>query len=188
MKIQEVIVVEGRDDVRAINQAVEAVCITTSGLGLNDEIRETIRTAGRTRGVIIFTDPDHPGEKIRKMVKALVPDAKEAFLPRAEATNPKTGKFGIEFARPESIRRALAEAKSTLRPEDIPDPYTQEDLVYYGLTGQADSSALRNFLANRFGIGHANGKQFLKKMNGFALDRKELEAAIGEWHKSHENQ
>lgn len=186
MKIKEIIIVEGRDDVRAVKAAVEAECLTTSGLGLNEEILKTIKTAAEKRGIIIFTDPDFPGDKIRKAVKKIVPEAREAFLKREDAINPRTGKFGIEFAKPDAIRLALKNAKTTLISEE--DRYSQEDIALYGLSGRPFSSHLRNYLSDYFGIGHANAKQFLKKINAFDIDRKELEKKIREWLEENENQ
>lgn len=185
MKIKEIIVVEGRDDVRAINAAVEGQCITTSGLGLNAEIMKTIKNAGDKQGIIIFTDPDFPGDKIRKMVKREVPDAKEAFLRREDAINPKTGKFGIEFASPKAIQEALKNAKVTFNTKD--EEYSLKDMAYYGLTGTSYSGILRDFLSDYFVIGHANGKQFLKKLNAFDIKRSELEEKIKEWLDKNEN-
>jgi len=185
LKIKEIIVVEGRDDVRAIKAAVDAECITTSGLGLNDEIMKTIKNGAEKKGIIIFTDPDFPGDKIRKMVKAQVPDAKEAFLKREDALNPKTGKFGIEFASPKAIIKALKAAKSTVN--SVEEEYTWEDIISYGLTGKPYSRALRTYLSNYFVIGHANGKQFLKKINAFDIKRSELEEKIKEWLDKNEN-
>ena len=68
MKIKEIIVVEGRDDTVAIRRAVDADTIETNGAAINDETIERIRLAQQQRGVIIFTDPDYPGEKIRKTI------------------------------------------------------------------------------------------------------------------------
>ena len=65
MKIKEIIVVEGKDDTTAIKRAVNADTIETNGSAVNDETIEKIKLAQTTRGVIIFTDPDFPGEKIR---------------------------------------------------------------------------------------------------------------------------
>lgn len=63
MKIKEFIVVEGRDDTTAIKRAVEADTIETNGSAINQATIEKIKRAQETRGVIIFTDPDYPGEK-----------------------------------------------------------------------------------------------------------------------------
>ena len=186
MKLKEIIIVEGRDDVRAVKAAVDAECITTSGLGLNPEILKTIKTASERKGIIIFTDPDFPGDKIRKAVKEMVPDAREAFLKREDAINPRTGKFGIEFAQPEAIREALKNAKSTV--VSGKERFSEKDTVFYGLKGMPYSSFLRGFLSDYFGIGHANAKQFLKKINAFDIERKELENKINEWLEKNENQ
>ena len=184
-KIKEVIVVEGKSDTLKIQQAVDADTIETQGLALMEETLELIEHAQETRGVIVFTDPDYPGDKIRKMVKAVVPDAKEAFLRREDAINPKTGKFGIEFASPASIIDALKNAKVTINSKE--EEYTWDDMIHYGLTGVPDSGALREYLSDFFGIGHANGKQFLKKINAFDIKRPELEEKIREWLENNEN-
>ena len=69
MKIKEIIVVEGKDDTAAIKKAVDADTIETNGSAINDRVQfNKIRLAQETRGVIIFTDPDFPGEKIRKTI------------------------------------------------------------------------------------------------------------------------
>lgn len=185
LKIKEIIVVEGRDDVRAVKAAVDAECITTSGLGLNPEIMKTIKNAASKKGIIIFTDPDFPGDKIRKMVKNEIPDAKEAFLKRQDATSSKTGKFGIEFACPAAIIQALKNAKVTINTKD--EEYTLGDMAKYGLMGKSYSGTLREFLSDHFIIGHANGKQFLKKINAFDIPRLELEEKIKEWLDKNEN-
>ena len=65
MKIKEVIVVEGRDDTAAIKRAVQADTIETGGSAINAKTIEKIRLAQQKRGVIIFTDPDYQGERIR---------------------------------------------------------------------------------------------------------------------------
>ena len=96
--IKEIIVVEGRDDVTAVKRALDAELITTGGFGFPKGVMERIKAAQKRRGVIIFTDPDFAGEKIRKKIAAEVPGCKHAFLPREEAK--KDGDIGIENASP----------------------------------------------------------------------------------------
>ena len=64
--IKEIIVVEGRDDVTAVKRALDAELITTGGFGFPKGVMERIKGSSKRRGVIIFTDPDFAGEKIRK--------------------------------------------------------------------------------------------------------------------------
>lgn len=73
MKIKEIIVVEGRDDTAKIKSAVDADTIETNGSAIGEDVIKRIRLAQETRGVIILTDPDFPGEKIRKTIAEKVP-------------------------------------------------------------------------------------------------------------------
>ena len=78
--INEVIVVEGRDDTAAINKAVEAVTIETHGYGISAATWKKLDNAYETKGLIVMTDPDHAGRKIRERICARYHDAKQAFL------------------------------------------------------------------------------------------------------------
>ena len=80
MKIKEIIVVEGKNDTAKIKKAVDADTIETNGTEISQETLELIKIAHDKRGVIVFTDPDAPGEKIRKQIQAYVPGVKHAFL------------------------------------------------------------------------------------------------------------
>ncbi|NLK35638.1 MAG: toprim domain-containing protein, partial [Gracilibacteraceae bacterium] len=66
--LKETIVVEGKNDAAAVRRAVEADIIITNGFGLNRSILDRIRTAQEKHGVIVLTDPDFMGEKIRKKI------------------------------------------------------------------------------------------------------------------------
>lgn len=65
-KIKEVIVVEGKKDTEKIQLAVDASTIETQGMALEEETLRLIEHAQKEQGVIVFTDPDYPGETIRK--------------------------------------------------------------------------------------------------------------------------
>ena len=104
-KIEEIIVVEGRDDTAAIRCAVDAVTIETHGFGIREETWDLIDKAYQTKGIIVFTDPDTAGEQIRRRILERFPEAKEAFLDQALAA--KAGDIGIENASPEAIQEAL---------------------------------------------------------------------------------
>lgn len=80
MKIKEIIVVEGKDDTVAIKRAVDADTIETNGSAIGDHVIEQVKLAQQKRGVIIFTDPDYPGERIRKIISDKVPGCKHAFF------------------------------------------------------------------------------------------------------------
>lgn len=168
--IKEIIVVEGRDDVTAVKRALEAELITTGGFGFPKGVMERIKSAQQRRGVIIFTDPDFAGEKIRKKIAQEIPGCKHAFLPREEAK--KDGDIGIENASPESIRKALEK----VRTENIQKrcEFTQVDLIRNGLIGNEDASNRRDELGKILGIGYGNAKQFLNRLNNYGVTREEF--------------
>lgn len=60
MKINEIIVVEGKDDTTRVKLAVECDTLETNGSAINEETIEAIRHAAEVRGVIVLTDPRLP--------------------------------------------------------------------------------------------------------------------------------
>ena len=174
--IKEVIVVEGRDDTVAIKRAVEADTIETGGSAIGETTLKKIALAQERRGVIIFTDPDHAGERIRKIVAARVPGCKHAFLPEAEAT--KRGDIGVENASPEAIRTALSRVRSEAA--GVEAAIDREDLMTAGLIVHPQAAARRKALGELLGIGYCNGKQLYKRLSVFRISREEFAAALAE--------
>jgi ribonuclease M5 len=176
MRIKEIIVVEGKDDTTTIKRAVDADTIETNGSAVNDETIEKVRRAQASRGVIIFTDPDFPGEKIRKTIAEKVPGCKHAFLSK-EAAIAKNGKgLGVEHAQIEAIREALRDAQ--IMQETIVEEITQEDLITAGLIGGEGAKERRILLGRLLKIGYTNGKQLHKRLMMFQISRQEFADAL----------
>jgi ribonuclease M5 len=174
--IQEIIVVEGRDDTVAIKRAVDAETIETGGSAIGDEVLRRIALAKERRGVIIFTDPDHAGERIRKIVSAKVPGCKHAFLTQEEAT--RKSDIGVENASRESIIRALENVRTEAVPgQDGESDITMDDLMAAGLLVHPQAAARRLEMGKLLGIGYCNGKQFYKRCRMFRIGREEFALA-----------
>ncbi len=174
--IKEIIIVEGRDDEAAVKRAVEAETIATHGFGISKETFARIEKAYSERGIIIFTDPDSAGEKIRKRLCERFPEGKHAFLPREEAA--RDGDIGIENAEPESIREALSRVRAAVL--DKRTEFRQEDMLEFGLVGTAGAAERRDKLGKRLGIGYGNSKVFLNRLNQYGIQRDEFTAAVEE--------
>lgn len=172
--MKEIIVVEGRDDITAVKRALDAELIATGGFGFPRGVMERIKEAQRRRGVIVFTDPDFAGEKIRKKIAAEVPGCKHAFLPREEAK--KDGDIGIENATPANILKALAKVRTESL--DKRTEFSQVDLIRNGLIGNDDASIRRDELGKVLGIGYGNAKQFLNRLNNYGVTREEFEESL----------
>ncbi len=176
-KIMETIVVEGRDDVTAVKAAVDAELIIVNGFAVRKRTTlEKIRVAQERTGVIVFTDPDFAGEKIRKTIEDYVPGVKHAYIGRKDGTRARDGNVGIENAKPEVIIEALAKAKCKM--VDRIENFTSGDMIEYGLSGGGESKVRRQEVGVILGIGYANAKQFLSKLNHFGINREEFLKAI----------
>ena len=178
MIIKEIIVVEGRDDSAKIRQAVDADTIETNGSAINKRILQQISHAKEKRGVIVFTDPDYPGERIRHMINQAVPGCKHAFLTKekARAKHSHNKSLGIEHASIIDIQRALSDVYELIEREE--SEITKEDLISYGLIGGPGSRLKREKLGERLQIGHTNGKQLLKRLMMFQITKAQFEQAI----------
>ncbi|UQZ84896.1 Ribonuclease M5 [Paenibacillus konkukensis] len=171
--IKEIIVVEGKDDTVAIKRAVEAETIETGGSAINDEIIKRIKLAQQRRGVIVLTDPDHAGERIRKIITARVPGCKHAFITQEEATS--RGDIGVENASPETIRKALSNLRTDY--EAAESDITWEDLINAGMIVHPQAAARRMEMGRQLGIGYCNGKQFYNRCRMFRISREEFAVA-----------
>lgn len=177
--IKEVLVVEGKMDVVAIRKAVEADCIITGGFSLKPGTLANIGQAYRKRGIIILTDPDPAGERIRRFLAKRFPEAKHAFVPKEDAT--ANDDIGIEQAKPPAIRAALEKVRTM--DWDPKETFTSADLMANGLSGSTDSSARRARLGAALGVGFANAKTFLLRLNHYGVSREEFEKALEELDK-----
>ncbi|WP_141709336.1 ribonuclease M5 [Desulfuribacillus stibiiarsenatis] len=171
--IEEVIVVEGIHDKQAIDCAVIADCILTQGSTLSEETLKMIARAQKTRGVIVFTDPDYVGERLRKIIDQRIPGCKHAFLTQKKAT--KDGDIGIENATPEAICEALANIRSSSKEyQEIPWKF----MLASGLAGGDDSKERRLAVAEQLQIGYANAKQFWNRLNALRIPEDEVIQAL----------
>lgn len=177
-KIKEVIVVEGKSDTNKIQLAVDAETIETQGLALEPETLAMIAHASKTRGVIVFTDPDYPGETIRKKIAAEIPEVKHAFITTAEGIPKFKGTLGIEHASVETIREALNGLYSISK-ENRPT-VSKKFLRDIGLTGATNSKQLRITLGEKLRIGYTNSKQLQKRLTMFGISEEEVTKTIRE--------
>lgn len=186
MKIKEIIVVEGKDDTTAIHNALNADTIETNGSAISAECIERIRHAQEIRGVIVFTDPDYPGRRIRAIIEQHVPEVKHAFLPKKK-TIAKNGKgLGIEHAKAEDIRSALENVYSG-DDTNFHSQITLDDLIDARLLSHPVAKKRRERLGELLNIGSTNGKQLVKRLNMFQITEEQFGAAIAQINQEEQN-
>lgn len=172
--IKETIVVEGKDDIANVKRAVDAEMLATNGLAFGNDLIDKLKVINERTGIIIFTDPDHAGKKIREKIAREIPTAKHAYIDRKKAI--KKGDLGVENADPEVIIDALNNAKAET--VEKRDEFVMVDLVNNGLSVGKGAKENREKLGNILGIGYYNSKQLLSKLNSFGISREEFEKAV----------
>lgn len=186
IKIKEAIIVEGRDDEARVKQAIDAMIIVTHGFGIKEETWTLIDKAYREKGVIIFTDPDHAGEMIRRKIEKRCPKALHANLSREKARKNKD--IGVENARPQDILTAIMSAKSKKSEtqgksllsnnSQSESPLSPEDIYALGICGGEGAKIRRERLCDKLGIGYTNAKGFIKRANDFGISKKDIMEAL----------
>ena len=172
----DIIVVEGTHDEIKVKAAFpNANCVITNGSEISDDTIKLIKELSKKHRIIIFTDPDSPGERIRSIITNAVPNASQAFLRKKECISNNNKKVGIEHASIEAIKEALA---NIYTPIDLEDTISLLDLYELGLNGFSDSKILRDKISDILNIGKPNAKTFLKRLNLLQITKKELEDLI----------
>ncbi len=172
-KIKEVIVVEGKNDSERLKSFFDVDTIETNGLSINKETLEYIKEVNKKREVILFLDPDTPGEKIRKRINDYIPGLKNAFILKEDARTSK--KVGVEHAGREVLEEAL---KNCITYCEIPEGLSPEDFYELGLSGKEDSAAKRDRLAKIFKTGKCNARTMCKRLNMLKIKKEDIEKVL----------
>lgn len=186
-KINKIIVVEGRDDTTNLKRFYDVDTYETRGSAINKNDIEQLISLQEKRGLIVFTDPDYQGERIRKIIMSEIPDAEHAFIQRSEAepkSKTKGHSLGVEHADFEALELALSSlegASKTRGVDHISKELILSDLVFFGLVMGKDSRRRREFLCKELRIGYANGKQLLKRLNMFSVPLEEIERVMNDY-------
>ncbi len=169
----QVFIVEGEHDASKLKQALGDVhCVITNGSEINKETLKLIKTLDKTHDVIVFTDPDYAGERIRKIVSKDLEHVYHVFLKRKVAFSKNKKKIGIEHAHKKDIIEALSHMQ--LSTHQVKSEITIAFLYDCQLIGHKDSKIKRRQLAEKLHLGHVNGKTLKKRLDMFNVSKKQI--------------
>ena len=163
LKIKQAVIVEGKYDKIKLSGIIDAPIIQTDGFGIfkDKELQQLIRMLAEKRGILVLTDSDSAGFKIRSFIGSTVDPKtiKHAYIPdifgkEKRKTEPsKEGKLGVEGVSQEVIMQALANAGVLYENSAEPErPITKTDLYNAGLTGGENSSEKRAALLRYYAL------------------------------------
>lgn len=201
LKIKQAVIVEGKYDKIKLSGIIDAPIIQTDGFGIfkDKELQQLIRMLAEKRGILVLTDSDSAGFKIRSFIGSTVDPKtiKHAYIPdifgkEKRKTEPsKEGKLGVEGVSQEVIMQALANAGVLYENSAEPErPITKTDLYNAGLTGGENSSEKRAALLRYYALpSRLSANSLVKVLNcittyeRFIQDLSEIER---EWKKCSE--
>ena len=172
--IAEIVVVEGRNDTLRLKQFFDVDTIETGGVNFPREVIERIREAQQRRGVIVFTDPDYAGEKIRSRIERHVPGVRHAFIPRKDAIG--RHKVGVEHAGKEAIEKALS---SCVTFDAFERKLSWDDFIDLKIIG---SRARREAVCQAFHIGPCSAKVCFRRLQQLGLAKEDIERVLEAEH------
>ena len=175
LRIRQAIIVEGRYDKAKLHSLVDATIVTTDGFGVfrNREKLAYIRRLAAQTGIIILTDSDAAGFRIRGFLAGAVDPSQvthvyipDLFGKERRKTQPSAeGKLGVEGIPAQTLLAALRRAGFAVEETSAPAGagkassadasarrLTKADFVAWGLSGGADSAARRRALLSRLGL------------------------------------
>lgn len=176
--MDKVYIVEGRHDTAKLKQVNANIkTIETNGSEISKDTLNLIKVASEKHEIVIVTDPDSPGQKIRHKIAKVVPAASHVFLPKNESISKNKKKVGLEHISVEVLKNLLELEKT---PTMKVGKLSVNDLYDLGLIGKVTSTELRNKVGNNLGVGYANGKTFLMRCNLFGYNKVDLLKVIGD--------
>lgn len=157
INIEQAIIVEGKYDKIKLSSFINGVIIVTNGFSIfkDAEKRELIRHYAKTTGIIILTDSDSAGFKIRNYIKGFIPEGKitNAYIPdiigkeKRKIKPSKEEKIGVEGISVEIIADALKKSGVIFSEKDrTKDGITKMNLYDDGFIGGQNSSEKRKLL------------------------------------------
>lgn len=163
MVIAKPVIVEGRYDKIKLESLFEADVIQTDGFRIFKEPKklELIRSLAAKTGIIILTDSDEAGFRIRSYLSSAIPKGQitHLYIPdiagkeKRKARPSAEGTLGVEGVPSQIIVEAFRQAGELdgcpARPSR---PITKLDLYETGLSGGEGSRALRLALMARLGL------------------------------------
>ncbi len=178
--LDSAVIVEGKYDKIRLANFIDAVIIETDGFRIfsNSEKKALIKHIARTKGIIIMTDSDAAGFKIRNYIKNIAFDGKvtNVYLPdiygkeKRKAEPSKEGKLGVEGLSDDIIKEAMKKAGvfHTEKEKTQSKEVTVADLFNDGLTGSADSKSKKLLLLKKLNLpSHISNSSLLKLINSF---------------------
>ncbi|MCI6929327.1 MAG: DUF4093 domain-containing protein [Oscillospiraceae bacterium] len=164
IKIDKVIIVEGRYDKIKLSSMIDGIIIETEGFGIfkDRDKQKLIRKLAETKGIAILTDSDSAGFVIRNFITSIVPKEyiTNVYIPdiygkeKRKDSPSKEGKLGVEGVSAEILKEAFKKAGIGVSQSETNErkKITLNDFFDDGLTGDTQSKRKRTDLLKKLDL------------------------------------
>ena len=164
IKIDKVIIVEGRYDKIKLSSMIDGLIIETEGFGIfkDKDKQKLIRKLAETKGIAILTDSDSAGFVIRNFITSIVPKGyiTNVYIPdiygkeKRKDSPSKEGKLGVEGISSEILKEAFKKAGIGVSQSETNErkKITLNDFFDDGLTGDTQSKRKRTDLLKKLDL------------------------------------
>lgn len=164
IKIDKVIIVEGRYDKIKLSSMIDGIIIETEGFGIfkDKDKQKLIRKLAETKGIAILTDSDSAGFVIRNFITSIVPKEyiTNVYIPdiygkeKRKDSPSKEGKLGVEGVSAEILKEAFKKAGIGVSQSETNErkKITLNDFFDDGLTGYTQSKRKRTDLLKKLDL------------------------------------
>lgn len=189
LKLTRALLVEGKYDAARLHNLVDGTVLTTDGFRVFKDaaLQNLLKKVAAAQGLIILTDSDAAGFKIRHFVTGLVgaQNVLQAYVPAVpgkesrKAQPGKEGLLGVEGVDDslilQGLQTALAGAADTAAADRS---ITYTDLYEWGISGTANSADNRRKLLHRLGLPPRLSKKELLDVLNILYTYESLDAEI----------
>lgn len=189
LKLTRALLVEGKYDAARLHNLVDGTVLTTDGFRVFKDaaLQNLLKKVAAAQGLVILTDSDAAGFKIRHFVTGLVgaQNVLQAYVPAVpgkesrKAQPGKEGLLGVEGVDDalilQGLQTALAGAADTTAADRS---ITYTDLYEWGISGTANSADNRRKLLHRLGLPPRLSKKELLDVLNILYTYESLDAEI----------
>lgn len=164
IKIDKVIIVEGRYDKIKLSSMIDGIIIETEGFGIfkDKDKQKLIKKLAETKGIAILTDSDSAGFVIRNFITSIVPKEyiTNVYIPdiygkeKRKDSPSKEGKLGVEGVSAKILKEAFKKAGIGVSQSESNErkKITLNDFFDDGLTGDTQSKRKRTDLLKKLDL------------------------------------
>ncbi len=191
IKVNQIVVVEGKYDAIKLDSIIDGLIIPVNGFSVfsDEEKKSLLKTLGKQNGIILITDSDSAGFKIRNYIQNICRGSKiiNVYTPQItgkesrKQSASKEGYLGVEGISKNLLLKCLADAgvtedSSSVKTGDL----TYSDLFRLGLSGTENASENRNKLAKSLNIPNKLSKKALLEVLNRMCDKAQIEKILQE--------